>query len=97
MTDDITVRFVDSFPEPAEQLVGWTIGWFQRPDRFVMANSGVVPTHRRLGVYSRLAGFIIEGTQFSDHLGLQVQLVRHTSQGRADVFTTRATPFSWPS
>src|SRR5262245_30019278 len=113
-----------------EQLVGWTIGWFQRPDRFVMSNSGVVPAHRRCGVYSRLVetiadyarlhgagsihswhsvlnspvsiaklklGFIIEGTQFSDHLGLQVQLVRHTSQARAEVFRVRLSPFSWPS
>ncbi len=26
-----------------ERLVGWTSGWFERPDSFYMANSGVVP------------------------------------------------------
>jgi len=46
-----------------EQLVGWTYGWFQRPDRFVMANSGVLLTHRRLGVYSRLVEAIAEYAQ----------------------------------
>jgi GNAT superfamily N-acetyltransferase len=112
-----------------EQLVGWTYGWFQRPDRFVMANSGVLPTHRRLGIYSRLVeaiaeyayshgastihswhsvlntpiiiaklnlGFTIAGTHFSDHLGLQVELVRHASKARADVFRDRVVPFVWP-
>ena len=113
-----------------QELVGWTYGWFQRPDRFCMANSGVIPTHRRLRIYSQLVeaiiayacahgagtihswhsvlntpviiaklklGFLIEGTHFSDHLGLQVELVRHTSQARRDIFRTRALPFAWPS
>ncbi len=110
-----------------EQLVGWTYGWFQRPDSFYMANSGVLPSHRRVGVYSRLVGaiveyahshgagtvhsqhsvlntpiiiaklklgFIIAGTNLSEHLGLQVQLVRHASNARADVFRNRVIPFT---
>jgi hypothetical protein len=113
-----------------QELVGWTYGWFQRPDRFCMANSGVIPSCRRLGIYSRLVeaivahasaagagtihswhsvlntpviiaklklGFIIEGTHFSDHLGLQVEVVRHISQARRDIFRSRVLPFAWPS
>ena len=112
-----------------EQLVGWSYGWFERPDTFYMANSGVLPSHRRLGMYSQLVGaiveyaqshgagtvqsrhsvlntpviiaklklgFIIAGTNFSAHMGLQVQLVRHASIARADVFQNRAVPFVRP-
>jgi GNAT superfamily N-acetyltransferase len=112
-----------------EQLVGWSFGWFERPDSFYMANSGVLPSHRRLGVYSQLVGaivehaqshgagrvhsrhsvlntaviiaklklgFIISGTNFSEHSGLLVQLVRHTSTARADVFHHRVVPFVTP-
>src|SRR5262245_29708454 len=46
-----------------EQLVGWTIGWFQRPDRFIMSNSGVVPSHRRQGIYSRLVNAAVDHAQ----------------------------------
>jgi GNAT superfamily N-acetyltransferase len=112
-----------------EQLVGWSYGWFERPDIFYMANSGVLPSHRRLGVYSQLVGaivehaqshgagtvhsrhsvlntpviiaklklgFVIAGTNLSEHLGLQVQLVRHASTARADVFHNRVIPFVRP-
>jgi GNAT superfamily N-acetyltransferase len=105
-----------------EQLVGWSYGWFERPDTFYMANSGVLPSHRRLGVYSQLVGaiveyahshgagmvrsrhsvlntpviiaklklgFVIAGTNLSEHMGLQVQLVRHASMARADVSQSR--------
>ena len=110
-----------------ERVVGWSIGWFDRPTSFYMANSGVLPSHRRLGVYSDLVGaivgyaqshgagtvysrhsvlntpiimaklklgFIISGTNLSEHLGLQVQLVRHASSARADIFHNRAVPFA---
>jgi GNAT superfamily N-acetyltransferase len=113
-----------------EQLVGWSYGWFERPDTFYMANSGVLPSHRRRGVYSQLVaaiieyaqshgagtvqsrhsvlntpiiiaklklGFTIAGTNFSAHLGLQVQLVRHASTARADVFHNRVVPSIWPN
>jgi len=112
-----------------EQLVGWSYGWFERPDRFYIANSAVLPSHRRLGVYSQLVGaifeyaqahgagavhsrhsvlntpviiaklklgFMISGTSFSEHTGLLVQMVRHTSTERADVFHNRVIPFVWP-
>ena len=112
-----------------EQLVGWSYGWFERPDTFYMANSGVLPSHRRVGVYSQLVraivehaqthgaatiqsrhsvlntpvivaklklGFIIAGTNFSAHMGLQVQLVHHVSPARADVFHHRVVAFVRP-
>jgi GNAT superfamily N-acetyltransferase len=112
-----------------EQVIGWSYGWFERPDRFYMANSGVLPSHRRLGVYSQLVaaiveyahsqgacavhsqhsvlntpviiaklklGFIISGTNFSEHLGLVVQLVRHASTGRSDIFHNRVVTFIRP-
>jgi GNAT superfamily N-acetyltransferase len=37
-----------------EQLVGWTTGWMERGGVFYMANSGVIATHRRRGIYSSL-------------------------------------------
>ena len=111
-----------------EQLVGWTYGFFQRLDRFYMANSGVLLSHRRRGLYSQLVaaiteyahthgaatvhsqhsvlntpvivaklklGFIIAGTTLSEDLGLQVQLVRHRSTQRGEVFRGRVVPFVW--
>lgn len=38
----------------ADELVGWSCGWMERGSVFYMANSGVVPSHRRRGVYSSL-------------------------------------------
>ena len=43
-----------------DQLVGWTLGWFRRPESFYMANSGVRLAYRRRGVYSQLVGIIVE-------------------------------------
>ena len=43
-----------------EVLVGWSCGWMERGNVFYMANSGVVPSHRRQGVYSSLLSAIRE-------------------------------------
>jgi hypothetical protein len=43
-----------------EELVGWSSGWMERGNVFYMANSGVVSTHRRMGVYSSLLSAIRE-------------------------------------
>lgn len=43
-----------------EELVGWSYGWMERGSVFYMANSGVVPSHRRKGVYSSLLSAIRE-------------------------------------
>jgi GNAT superfamily N-acetyltransferase len=37
-----------------EELVGWSTGWMERGKVFYMANSGVVATHRRKGIYTAL-------------------------------------------
>ena len=37
-----------------EQLVGWSTGWLERGNVWYMANSGVIASHRRQGVYTRL-------------------------------------------
>lgn len=37
-----------------EELVGWTYGWMERNNVFYMANSGVLPAHRRRGIYTSL-------------------------------------------
>lgn len=38
----------------AEELVGWSCGWMERGNVFYMANSGVIASHRRRGIYSSL-------------------------------------------
>jgi GNAT superfamily N-acetyltransferase len=43
-----------------EKLVGWTYGWLERNNVFYMANSGVLPTHRRRGIYTSLLNAIRE-------------------------------------
>jgi ribosomal protein S18 acetylase RimI-like enzyme len=43
-----------------DELVGWSYGWMERGDVFYMANSGVVPSHRRRGIYSSLLAAIRE-------------------------------------
>ena len=37
-----------------DELVGWSCGWMERGGTYYMANSGVVPSRRRSGVYSKL-------------------------------------------
>ncbi|GGY37778.1 GNAT family N-acetyltransferase [Pseudoduganella albidiflava] len=37
-----------------QELVGWTYGWMDQDNAFYMANSGVMPAHRRRGVYTLL-------------------------------------------
>lgn len=36
------------------ELVGWTYGWIERNNAFYMSNSGVLPSHRRRGIYTSL-------------------------------------------
>ena len=42
-----------------EELVGWSLGWFERGESFYMANSGVLPRHQRQGVYSHLVAAVL--------------------------------------
>lgn len=41
-----------------DALVGWSYGWIERPGEFYVSNSGVVPSHRRRGVYTALLGAV---------------------------------------
>jgi len=84
-----------------DQLVGWSYGWFERPDTFYMANSGVVQSHRRLGVYSQLVGAIVEyaqshgaGTVRSRHSVLNTPII--IAKLKLDVFRQRVVPFVMP-
>ena len=37
-----------------DRLVGWSCGWMERGRVFYMANSGVIESHRRQGIYTAL-------------------------------------------
>ncbi|NEX63485.1 GNAT family N-acetyltransferase [Noviherbaspirillum galbum] len=59
----------DSLPAPerlrvgafdGDTLVGWSMGWYERGGAFYVANSAVLPAHRRRGVYSRLARAVLD-------------------------------------
>ena len=43
----------------ADELVGWSFGWFERGNHYYMANSGVAPEYRRRGVYAALLDAVI--------------------------------------
>jgi hypothetical protein len=43
-----------------EELVGWSCGWMERGNVFYMANSGVVSSHRRQGIYSSLLSAVCD-------------------------------------
>lgn len=45
------------------ELIGWSYGWIERGNMFYMANSGVAPEARRLGVYSALLEKIEEAAE----------------------------------
>ena len=38
----------------SDTLIGWSVGWFEREGALYMANSGVLPEHRRKGLYSAM-------------------------------------------
>lgn len=42
-----------------DELVAWSCGWFDRGSVFYMATSGVLPQHRRRGLYSELLEAVI--------------------------------------
>ncbi len=43
-----------------DELVGWSCGWMERGQVFYMANSGVIASRRRQGIYQSLLGAIRE-------------------------------------
>jgi GNAT superfamily N-acetyltransferase len=63
-----------------EELVGWTVGWFEREGAFYMANSAVLPTHRRKGIYAALVQrCLVEAARG----GAAVVRSRHVAENRA--------------
>jgi ribosomal protein S18 acetylase RimI-like enzyme len=42
------------------ELVGWSYGWMERGRIFYMGNSGVLPSHRRRGIYTSLLNAVRE-------------------------------------
>lgn len=45
------------------QLVGWTVGWQDTDNLFYMANSAVLPEHRRKGIYQQLLQGVLAATK----------------------------------
>ncbi|HEX5688175.1 MAG TPA: GNAT family N-acetyltransferase [Ideonella sp.] len=56
-----------------DALVGWSSGWMERGKVFYMANSGVVATHRRRGLYSRLVTAVREHAASTGAVALRSQ------------------------
>jgi GNAT superfamily N-acetyltransferase len=57
------------------ELVGWSCGWVERGDCFYMANSGVIPSHQRRGIYSALLAAVLAHAR---DLGAQVVRSQHS-------------------
>ena len=47
----------------AGRLVAWTFGWNDAPGRYYQANSGVLPAHRRKGLYRALMIRVLQRCQ----------------------------------
>ena len=43
-----------------DELIGWSYGWIERGNIFYMANSGVISSFRRRGIYSSLLSAITD-------------------------------------
>jgi GNAT superfamily N-acetyltransferase len=56
-----------------DELVGWTCGWMERGNVFHVANSGVVATHRRSGIYTMLMAAIHEYAKSQGAMAMRSQ------------------------
>ena len=63
-----------------DALVGWTFARVEGVTHFHMINSGVAPAQRRQGIYSRLAGLVIENARSR---GCAAILSRHAANNNA--------------
>ncbi|MGE5095399.1 MAG: GNAT family N-acetyltransferase [Betaproteobacteria bacterium] len=63
-----------------DTLVGWTYGWFERSGTYYMANSAVLPEHRRKGIYSALVRRAVEAAA---ERGTSVVRSRHVAANNA--------------
>lgn len=64
----------------SDALVGWTYGWFERGGTYYMANSAVLPDHRRKGIYSALVRRTVEAAAWQ---GSSVVRSRHVAANNA--------------
>jgi len=63
-----------------DELVGWSVGWFVREGAFYMANSAVLPGHRRKGIYKALVRqCLVEAAKG----GAAIVRSRHVAENRA--------------
>jgi GNAT superfamily N-acetyltransferase len=56
-----------------DALIGWSCGWMDRGPVFHMANSGVLPTHRRQGIYGLLLASVREHASSQGAIALRSQ------------------------
>jgi GNAT superfamily N-acetyltransferase len=57
----------------ADELVGWSFGWMERGRVFCMANSGVIASYRRQGIYTALLSAIREFALLQGAIALRSQ------------------------
>ena len=62
------------------QFVGWSWGFQETPETFYMCNSGVLPEHRRKGLYTALMQTVVGA---ATEAGFQRIYSRHTSTNNA--------------
>ena len=73
-----------------DDLVGWSCGWMERGGTVYMANSGVIASHRRQGVYTML----LESVRTLART--LVELSFHCTPQRQALLRSRVIPFAVP-
>jgi ribosomal protein S18 acetylase RimI-like enzyme len=63
-----------------DKLVGWSFGWQESDSIFFMANAGILPEHRRKGLYTQLISKVIE---IAKSKGFQVVSSKHVAVNNA--------------
>lgn len=61
-------------------LIGWSVGWQDTGNMFYMANSAVLPEHRRQGIYAELLAAVLRITKEE---GFQVVHSNHVAANNA--------------
>ncbi|MBC7601669.1 MAG: GNAT family N-acetyltransferase [Ramlibacter sp.] len=56
-----------------DELVGWSFGWLERGRVFYMANSGVIESHRRRGLYTRLVDAVCDHARSTGAVAVKSQ------------------------
>ena len=77
LTEIVRLRFGLFFEN---QFVGWSWGFQESAETFYMCNSGVLPEHRRKGLYTALMNTVVESAVGE---GFQKIYSRHTTTNNA--------------